>query len=81
MSAVGVLAAVLAALAVGYVYGRRSTAARPTWRQRTTRLALGRQAAGLAVLQAAAQLQRRVERRLPGSARPRRRPSASFRRW
>jgi hypothetical protein len=74
MSAVGVLLAVLAALLVGYAYGRRNATPAPTWRQRTSRTALGRRAATLAFLVTAAHLQRRVQRRY------RRRP-ASFRRW
>lgn len=73
MTALGVLAALVAALCVGYVIGRRAGRKAPTWKQRTRRAALGRQAVGLIVLVAASQLQRTIGRRVPAIA-PRRLP-------
>ncbi|CAN3130354.1 hypothetical protein ACNUDN_20710 [Mycobacterium sp. smrl_JER01] len=53
-----------AALSIGYVLGRRAGPRKPTWRQRTSRLSLGRQAAGMLVLLAAGRLERQVRRRM-----------------
>lgn len=69
MSAVAVVALVVAALTVGYQAGRR-TAGKPTWRQRTRRSSLGRQALVLAVLMAAGHAERSVQRRWPLLGRP-----------
>lgn len=69
MTAVGVLVLVVAALGVGYQAGRHANPRVPTWRQRTRRAALGRQALALAVLMSAARLERSVHRRLPPLAR------------
>ena len=69
MTFLGVMIALLAAMAVGYVVGRRSASKTPTWSQRTSRAALGSQALSLVALLAASQLQRSIEQRLPtGSA-------------
>ncbi len=65
MTFLGVTIALLAAMAFGYVVGRRSGAKTPTWSQRTSRVALGRQTVALITLLAASQLQRSVGRRLP----------------
>lgn len=68
MSAVAVVALMLAALAVGFQAGRR-TSRTPTWRQRTRRSTLGRQALVLAVLMAAGHAERSVQRRWPAVGR------------
>ena len=68
VTALGVAAALVAALCVGYLVGRRAGQRTPTWKQRTRRTALGRQAVGLIALVAASQLQRAVRRRTPAIA-------------
>ncbi|PRC46917.1 hypothetical protein C6A85_87635, partial [Mycobacterium sp. ITM-2017-0098] len=68
MTALGVFAAVVAALCIGYVLGRRAGQRAPTWKQRTRRTALGRQAVGLIALVAASQLQRAIGKRVPAIA-------------
>ncbi|QRZ05655.1 hypothetical protein JN086_22320 [Mycolicibacterium austroafricanum] len=65
MSALAVVAALVAALCVGYQLGRRVDRRPPTWKQRTSSAALGRQAVGLIALLAAGRLERSVRRRLP----------------
>jgi hypothetical protein len=50
---------------VGYQVGRRTATQPPTWRQRTRRIALARQAFELVTLLAASQLQRKLQRRMP----------------
>lgn len=65
MSALGVMLLVVAALGVGYHAGRRGAARTPSWRQRTRRTALGRQALVLALLMAVSQVERSAQRRLP----------------
>jgi hypothetical protein len=47
------------AMSVGYHCGRRVGAAPPTWKQRTSRIALGRRAVDLVVLIAARRVRRR----------------------
>ncbi|MDA2892737.1 hypothetical protein PDG61_17590 [Mycolicibacterium sp. BiH015] len=64
MTALGVIAALFAAMCVGYVLGYRRGARTPTWRQRTGRVALGRQAVSLVMLVAVSRLQRSARRRL-----------------
>jgi hypothetical protein len=63
MTALAVILALVASLGIGYQFGRGSAAAvcRPTWKQRTSRVALGKRAIGLMLLVSA----RRVQRRLP----------------
>ncbi|MGE2730141.1 hypothetical protein ACQI4F_11730 [Mycolicibacterium vaccae] len=60
MTAVAVLIAVSAALVVGYLLGRRAAVRPRYWRQRTSRTALVRQAAGLAALVAVYRLRIRI---------------------
>lgn len=50
--------ALITALCTGYQIGRRAGSRQPNWRQRTSRLALGRMAAGLVVLVLARRVQR-----------------------
>ncbi|AFM18748.1 hypothetical protein Mycch_4025 [Mycolicibacterium chubuense NBB4] len=72
MTAVAVLLMVVAAAVIGYHVGRRAAVPSPTWRQRTRRSALGRQAIGLITLLAVGELERTMQRRLRGRARLRR---------
>jgi hypothetical protein len=65
MTFLAVTLALVAALALGYVLGRRSVSRTPTWSQRTSRAALGRQTLSLLALVAASQLQRSVGQRMP----------------
>jgi uncharacterized membrane protein YhiD involved in acid resistance len=65
MTALGVFAALVAALGIGYLLGYRRGSRTPSWRQRTSRVALGRQAVSLVALVAASQLQRTARRKLP----------------
>lgn len=69
MTALGMAIALLAAMLVGYVIGRRAAAKAPSWRQRTTRTALGRQAIGLVALATVSQLERTVQKKLGFTAR------------
>ncbi|UXA16910.1 hypothetical protein [Mycobacterium sp. SMC-4] len=50
MSVAAALLALTAALTVGYLWGHRAGARTPSWRRRTSRTALVRQAAGLATV-------------------------------
>ena len=60
MTVLVAICALAAATCVGYYVGRRATSTPPTWRKRTSRIALGRLAAGLLVLM----VMRRIRRRL-----------------
>lgn len=55
----------MVALCIGYVIGRRAGQNKPTWKQRTRRTTLGRQAVGLVMLVAVSQLQRAIFKRMP----------------
>src|ERR1700761_6016712 len=59
MTVLAAFAALSFAVCVGYYYGRRAGCARPTWRKRTSRVALGRRALDLAVLVAARRIRQR----------------------
>lgn len=52
--------ALLTALCTGYHLGRRAGSRQPTWKKRTSRLALGRLTAGLLVLLVARRMQRKL---------------------
>jgi hypothetical protein len=54
------LAALATAMCVGYHLGRRAATTRPTWKRRTSRVALGRLVIGLLVLMTARRLRRRT---------------------
>jgi hypothetical protein len=73
MTVLAVAASLVAALCVGYRLGLRAGRHTPTWRQRTSPVALVRQATGLVTLLAVVRLERSMRRRLPGrrTARPR----------
>jgi hypothetical protein len=64
MTVFAVLAALALATSAGYHWGRRVGSTPTTWKKRTSRVALGRQALSLAALIAA----RHVERRLRAEA-------------
>jgi hypothetical protein len=59
MTVLVAICALAAATCFGYYVGRRATATRSTWKRRTSRIALGRLAAGLLVLVVARQTRRR----------------------
>jgi hypothetical protein len=65
MTALAVIFALVASLGIGYQCGRHAGSAsplrRPTWKQRTSRVALGKRAIGLVLLVSA----RRVQRSFP----------------
>jgi hypothetical protein len=52
--------ALITALCTGYHFGRRSGSRQPTWKKRTSRLALSRLTAGLVVLLVARRMQRKL---------------------
>ena len=53
MTALALICALGTALCLGYYLGRRAGSKPPTWRRRTSRIALGRLALNLVVLMAA----------------------------
>lgn len=59
MTALAVGPALVAALWLGYYFGRRADTKTPTWKQRTSRTALGRRAITLGALLLARRLRRR----------------------
>lgn len=61
MTALAVVAALVTSLFIGYQFGRRAGSAPPSWKQRTSRVALGKRAVCLVVLITA----RRIQRQLP----------------
>jgi hypothetical protein len=63
-----VMAALAVALSVGYAFGRRAGRRTPTWKQRTGRVALGKQLVGLVALLAVHRLQRTARRQPPAIA-------------
>jgi hypothetical protein len=60
MTALAVVSALVTALCIGYQFGRRAGSTPPTWKQRTSRMGLGRRAISLLVLVTARRIQRRV---------------------
>lgn len=68
MTVLVVGSALVAALCVGYYFGRRASSTPSTWKKRTSRLALGRVAINLLVLITARRLRQRV---FPYVVRPR----------
>ena len=65
MTALGMFAAVSAALWLGYVIGHRRGSHKQSWRQRTSRATLGRQVVSLATLVTLGELERATRKRLP----------------
>jgi hypothetical protein len=70
VTVIAAIAALATATSIGYYFGRRATSPRQSWRARTSRIALGRQAISLLAIFTARQIQRRLraERILPGVA-------------
>jgi membrane protein DedA with SNARE-associated domain len=70
MTVLAGIAALAMATCVGYYFGRRAGSTPSTWRQRTSRIALGRLAITLLVSLTARRIRRsfRTERMLPGVA-------------
>ena len=62
MTALAVISALVTTLCccyfLGYHFGRRAGSTRPSWKQRTSRAALGKRAIGLVVLITARRIQR-----------------------
>jgi hypothetical protein len=58
MTVLAVIAALATATCVGYYFGRRSGSAPSTWKQRTSRIAVGRLAISLALLLTARRIRR-----------------------
>jgi CDP-diglyceride synthetase len=58
MTPIAVICVVVAALCIGYHFGRRAGSRPSTWKKRTSRAALGRVAAGLIVSMIARRVQR-----------------------
>lgn len=65
MTALGMFAAVSAALWIGYVIGHHRGSRQHSWRQRTSRATLGRQAVSLIALATLGELERTARKRLP----------------
>jgi hypothetical protein len=61
MTAIAVVSALVTSLCIGYQFGRRAGSTPPTWKQRTSRAALGKLAISLIVLMTA----RRIQRQFP----------------
>ena len=59
MTVIAAIAALAIAACVGYHFGRRAASTRATWKQRTSRIALGRQAFNLLAIFTARRIQRR----------------------
>jgi hypothetical protein len=69
---VAVICALATATCLGYYAGRRAASKPPTWKQRTSRIALGRLAINLLVLMTARRVRRGFRNeRLPAVLRPR----------
>jgi hypothetical protein len=58
MTALAVVSALVTSLCIGYHFGRRARSTPPTWKQRTSRVALGKRAISLGVLMTARRIQR-----------------------
>ena len=63
MAALALISALVTALCVGYYLGRRAASKPPTWKSRTSRMALGRLAIGLLALMTARRIMRTVRTR------------------
>jgi hypothetical protein len=69
MTALAVISALVAALCIGYHFGRRAGSTPSTWKKRTSRLAVGRLAISLLVLMTARRIRQsfQAERVFPGA--------------
>lgn len=70
MTPLVVIFAVTAALCIGYYVGRRAGSTPPTWKKRTSRVALGRLAINLLVLMTARRLRNSFRVRRPRFVEP-----------
>jgi hypothetical protein len=61
VTVIAAIAALAAATGFGYYLGRRAASTRPSWKKRTSRVALGRQALNLLAMITA----RRIQQRFP----------------
>lgn len=61
MTAIAAICAVIAAACVGYYFGRRASTTRPTWKKRTSRIALGKLALSLLAMITARRLQQSLQ--------------------
>ncbi|HEX5253174.1 MAG TPA: hypothetical protein VFW69_04745 [Mycobacterium sp.] len=70
MTVIAAIAALATATCIGYHFGRRAASTPPTWKKRTSRIALGRQALNLLAMITARRIQQRfqAERFLSGMA-------------
>ncbi|MGV0040551.1 hypothetical protein [Mycobacterium colombiense] len=70
VTVIAVFAALATAACIGYYFGRRAAATPPSWKKRTSRIALSRQAVHLLAMITARRIQRRfsTERITPGMA-------------
>lgn len=70
MTVIAAIAALATATCIGYYFGRRAASTPPTWKKRTSRVALGRQALNLLAMITARRIQQRLqsERALSGVA-------------
>ncbi|OBI39790.1 hypothetical protein A5708_03065 [Mycobacterium colombiense] len=59
MTVFAVIAALAAAACIGYYFGRRAASAPPSWKKRTSRVALSRQAINLLAMITARRIQQR----------------------
>lgn len=66
MTVIAAIAALAIAACIGYHFGRRTASTPPSWKARTSRIALGRQAFNLLALITARRIQRRFQAELLG---------------
>ncbi|OBJ08955.1 hypothetical protein A5623_28210 [Mycobacterium colombiense] len=59
MTVIAVIAALATATCIGYYFGRRAASAPPSWKKRTSRIALSRQAVNLLAMITARRIQQR----------------------
>lgn len=59
MTVIAVIAALATAACIGYYFGRRAASTPPSWKKRTSRIALGRQAVHLLAMMTARRIQQR----------------------
>ena len=64
MTALAVISALVTALCIGYHFGRRAGRTPPTWKRRTSRVALGKRAISLVLLLTARRIQRNIPAQL-----------------
>lgn len=60
MTVIAVICALATTMCIGYYFGRRATSTRPSWRKRTSRMAMGKLAISLLAMITARRIQRRL---------------------